>query len=72
MPADGKVSTNEAIKATSNGLRGTISQELELPASGFSRTNAQLLKFHGVFQQEDRDVRLLRRQRGDAFCYTSY
>lgn len=65
MPDEGKVSTSEAIKSASNGLRGTISQELELPVSGFSRANAQLLKFHGVFQQEDRDVRLQRRMGGE-------
>ncbi len=65
MPADGKVSTSEEIKSASNGLRGTISQELESPGSGFSPANAQLLKFHGVFQQEDRDVRLQRRRGGE-------
>ena len=65
MRSDGKLSTSEQIKSTSNGLRGTIPHELQLPASRFSRANALLLKFHGVFQQDDRDERLQRRLDGE-------
>jgi len=48
----------EIIKATSEGLRGTIGSELGSPAPKFRDDDLQLLKFHGVYQQEDRDARL--------------
>jgi sulfite reductase (ferredoxin) len=50
-------SKNERIKASSNGLRGTIAQELAEPTERFVEDNVQLLKFHGIYQQEDRDAR---------------
>ncbi len=50
-------SKNERIKAESNGLRGTIARELSEPTERFVEENVQLLKFHGIYQQEDRDVR---------------
>ena len=64
MGSDCELSANEQIKLASDGLRGTIRQELESPQPGFSRANAQLLKFHGIFQQDDRDMRLERRWEG--------
>ena len=51
----------EQLKATSAGLRGTLAEELASDAPRFSNDAAQLLKFHGSYQQDDRDVR---RQRG--------
>jgi sulfite reductase (ferredoxin) len=51
------LSKNEKIKATSNHLRGTIAEELGQSAPTFSEDSAQLLKFHGVYQQDDRDRR---------------
>jgi sulfite reductase (ferredoxin) len=47
----------ERIKAASNGLRGTIAQELAEPTERFGEDDHQLLKFHGIYQQEDRDQR---------------
>ncbi len=47
----------EGIKAASNGLRGTIAQELAEPSARFGEDDLQLLKFHGIYQQEDRDRR---------------
>ena len=64
MNSDRVLSVNEQIKLASDGLRGTIPQELKSAQPGFSRENAQLLKFHGIFQQDDRDVRLQRRWEG--------
>ncbi|MEX2187392.1 MAG: NADPH-dependent assimilatory sulfite reductase hemoprotein subunit [Pirellulales bacterium] len=52
----------EHIKVTSDGLRGTLSAELEQPTEAFSTLSARLLFFHGVYQQENRD----RRRRSDA------
>jgi len=48
----------EAFKAQSRGLRGTIATELAAPTENFGDADIQLLKFHGIYQQEDRDVRV--------------
>jgi sulfite reductase (ferredoxin) len=55
----------ERIKAASAGLRGTIAQELSEPTTRFSEDDIQLLKFHGVYQQEDRDERKAARESGE-------
>lgn len=47
----------EAVKAQSDGLRGTLSSELHDSDPTFSEANKQLLKFHGIYQQHDRDTR---------------
>ncbi|WHL24938.1 MAG: assimilatory sulfite reductase (NADPH) hemoprotein subunit [Candidatus Blochmannia vicinus] len=52
------LSDNERIKQASNFLRGTIAQNLDNSLTGgFSAENTQLIKFHGMYQQDDRDVR---------------
>ena len=48
----------EFIKERSNHLRGTIKETLESDASHFSEEEYQLLKFHGIYQQDDRDMRV--------------
>lgn len=53
----------EQIKARSNYLRGTLEQSLADELSGaLSPDDTQLSKFHGLYQQDDRDVRRDRRQ----------
>ncbi len=47
----------ETLKAESHGLRGAIPIELQEPTPEFSEDMTKLLKFHGVYQQHDRDVR---------------
>jgi sulfite reductase (ferredoxin) len=47
----------ENIKAESNGLRGAIPIELQEPTPAFSEDVTKLLKFHGIYQQHNRDVR---------------
>src|SRR5438874_7127962 len=47
----------ETLKAESNGLRGAIPLELQEPKPDFSGDVTNLLKFHGVYQQHDRDIR---------------
>lgn len=47
----------ETIKTQSRGLRGSIASELADSSPGFGEESAQLLKFHGVYQQDDRDLR---------------
>lgn len=57
------MSANEDVKKGSAYLAGTIAAELtddELDA--FGHDNDLLLKFHGIYQQDDRDVRRARTQ----------
>jgi len=54
----------EIIKENSRALRGTIAEELQEATSRFAKENTQLLKFHGIYQQEDRDLRKARREAG--------
>lgn len=57
-------SANEGIKDASNYLRGTILEGLSNAATGsLSKTDQQLTKFHGIYQQDDRDIRRERRQK---------
>eukprot|EP00755_Sulcionema_specki_P003559 Sspe_Gene.3715::Locus_1236_Transcript_2_2_Confidence_0.667_Length_2076::g.3715::m.3715/K00392/sir; sulfite reductase (ferredoxin) len=52
----GKPSRNEKLKAESQHLRGTLKQELaDLSKSGFSKGSCDLLKFHGIYQENNRD-----------------
>src|SRR2546428_13352302 len=60
----GALSAVEKIKEESRGLRGPLAAELAGETDHFSKEGAQLLKFHGVYQQEDRDARR-RRGSGD-------
>lgn len=48
---------NELIKEESLGLRGTIAEELANSERFFSDEAEKLLKFHGMYQQEDREAR---------------
>jgi len=53
-----KLVKNEGIKESSDGLRGTIENELiDESTIKFSSDNEQVLKFHGIYQQDDRDKR---------------
>jgi sulfite reductase (ferredoxin) len=54
----------EGIKENSCALRGTIRAELQKDSDHFSEQDKQLLKFHGTYQQEDRDARKARRIEG--------
>lgn len=53
----------EQIKAASRRLRGTIEAGLKDPVTGaISDDDNKLLKFHGSYQQDDRDIRDERRR----------
>lgn len=55
------LSDNERIKQKSNFLRGTIAKNLDSNLTGgFNVDDAQLIRFHGMYQQDDRDVRIER------------
>jgi len=54
----GPLSDNERLKRESNFLRGTIEQDLQdRITGGFTADNFQLIRFHGMYQQDDRDIR---------------
>ncbi len=59
-----KRSGTEVIKESSQALRGDIAEELQQDTPKFNDQNKQLLKFHGTYQQEDRDARKARRAEG--------
>ena len=54
----------ERVKRDSNALRGSIQAELTEPTPRFSDDAGQILKFHGVYQQDDRDRRKEARRSG--------
>lgn len=55
---EGKLSDNERIKTQSKHLRGTIADDLtDDITGGFTADNFQLIRFHGMYQQDDRDIR---------------
>ncbi len=57
-----KLAANEGIKTRSNYLRGTLAEGLaDLSTGSLSEDDQQLLKFHGTYQQDDRDIRAGRR-----------
>lgn len=58
-----KLSANEHIKTDSDYLRGTIREGLGTDVTGaFSDDDQQLIKFHGFYQQDDRDLRNERKE----------
>ena len=52
-----KLSPVEGIKDASRFLRGTLAEELTNDTDHLSKEMEQLIKFHGSYQQEDRDAR---------------
>ncbi|QYY36333.1 NADPH-dependent assimilatory sulfite reductase hemoprotein subunit [Ruficoccus sp. ZRK36] len=59
-----KLSKNEGLKEDSNFLRGTILEGLADTSTGaISEADTQLTKFHGIYMQDDRDVRSERRNK---------
>ena len=55
---EGKHADNERLKAESNFLRGTIAEDLkDNVTGGFTADNFQLIRTHGMYQQDDRDIR---------------
>jgi len=65
----GEGSKIERIKAQSYHLRGEIAKELAQNTTHFSEAQVQLLKFHGTYQQENRDVRQARKVAGTEKAY---
>lgn len=58
IPATAKVSKVEGIKQRSHGLREPVATELLQDTTHFSEDAIQILKFHGSYQQDNRDNRV--------------
>ena len=62
QPLD-RLGPDETLKASSDQLRGTIKQSLADPITGsVVPPDTKLMKFHGIYQQDDRDLRDERRR----------
>jgi sulfite reductase (ferredoxin) len=59
----------EDIKRSSNYLRGELSRELDNDVASVSNESEQILKFHGVYAQDNRDVRRERAQNKEPLEY---
>ena len=56
--ADKELSSMEHLKARSRYLRGDLAEDMADPLTGgVTEDSAQLLKFHGMYLQDDRDLR---------------
>ena len=63
MSEDKKLAHNEYLKIDSNYLRGTLAEGLaDTSTGGLTEDEQQLLKFHGCYLQDDRDIRAGRRK----------
>ncbi|MDG3003791.1 NADPH-dependent assimilatory sulfite reductase hemoprotein subunit [Paludisphaera mucosa] len=56
-PATPKLSKNEGLKAASGYLKQMVADELLNDEPTFSDDAGQILKFHGAYMQDDRDLR---------------
>jgi sulfite reductase (ferredoxin) len=63
-PGGGEPSQVERIKEASSGLRGPLAEEVRNDSTHLSEEAKQVLKFHGSYQQDDRDVRRQRKKEG--------
>lgn len=63
MSEEKKLAHNEYLKIDSNYLRGTLAEGLaDTSTGGLTEDEQQLLKFHGCYLQDDRDIRAGRRK----------
>jgi sulfite reductase (NADPH) hemoprotein beta-component len=63
QPLD-RLGADETLKANSDQLRGTIEKSLADPITGsVTPSDAKLMKFQGIYQQDDRDLRDERRRK---------
>jgi sulfite reductase (NADPH) hemoprotein beta-component len=59
------LAANEGLKAESRHLRGQITEDLsDASTGGITEGSNQLCKFHGLYIQDDRDVRNIRKKEG--------
>lgn len=65
MSEDIKLHKLEGVKAESAQLRGTIADELLNDSDHFEGDTTQMLKFHGTYQQDNRDRRGAKDEQGN-------
>lgn len=60
---DAPLADNERLKSGSQYLKGTIQEDLhDGLTGGFKGDNFQLIRFHGMYEQDNRDIRAERRE----------
>src|SRR5579862_8767290 len=64
-----KLSKVESVKIASQYLKTILAEEIASGASHISEDAATVLKFHGSYQQDDRDVRTLMKREGKEKSY---
>jgi len=64
-----QLTQEEAIKATSHHLRGDLLEDLAAPTPNLEGRSEHLLKFHGIYAQDNRDVRRERTLAGEVLDY---
>jgi len=64
MPNEPKPSRVEEVKQASQFLHSPLAEELSNNESSLSKDAAEVLKFHGGYQQDDRDARMAARAAG--------
>lgn len=69
-PAEAKRSGVERLKEGSRRLRGELAAELAAGGTQVSEDGYNLLKFHGSYEQHDRDTATERKQRGEEKDYS--
>jgi len=58
LVVEGKLTDAERMKKESHFLRDTIAEDLNDDLTGgFNGDNVLLIRFHGMYQQDDRDIR---------------
>lgn len=63
---------NERLKGQSRHLRGSIAEDLgDGLTGGFNGDNFQLIRFHGMYEQDNRDIRSERHDRNSTTSKTS-
>jgi sulfite reductase (ferredoxin) len=63
-PSEPKLSKVELLKRASSYLRGPLGEQLSAPGAAINEDAATVLKFHGSYQQDDRDHRTQLRREG--------
>src|SRR3954470_18591578 len=66
---ESKPSKVEGIKVASQYLKSILAEEIAADASHISEDAATVLKFHGSYQQDDRDVRTQMKREGKEKAY---
>ena len=69
VPEQPKLSPVEGQKDASKFLRGTIALEMAAGHDHFGEADKNIIKFHGFYQQDDRDARKTRQKDGPAKLY---